>query len=84
MTFYEQVVLMMQLKTYQTSSMFLSKEMTFKISIQDGNKLHYLQVKYLRKYPGRFVQDEDGRVCSASDSVAKKLFDIEQCQALKD
>ena len=49
MTFYEQVVLMMQLKTYQTSSMFLYKEMTFKISIQDGNKLHYLQVKFPKK-----------------------------------
>ena len=70
---------MMQFKTYQTSSMFLYTEMTFKISIQDGNKLRYLQVKY----PGRFVQDEDGRVCSASDSITKKLIAIEQCQAIE-
>ena len=35
----------------------------------------------LRKCPGRFVQDEDGTVCSASDSISKKLIEIEQCQS---
>ena len=46
MTMFEQPVLTMQQKIYQIFSMFLYKEMTFKISIQDGIKLQYLQVKY--------------------------------------
>ena len=64
-TIFEQLALMMQLLTYWILSMFPYKEMTFKISIQDGIKLSYLQVTY----PREFVQVEDTRVCSASDCI---------------
>ena len=63
--------LMTQLLTYQIYSMFPYKEMTFRISIQDETKLCYLQVKNTEsECPAEFVQDENTRVCSASDCVS--------------
>ena len=67
---FEQLSLMMQLLPYQIFSMFPYKEMTFRISIQTGIKLHYnLHVKYQKKCPGEFVQIEDTRFGSASDCI---------------
>ena len=52
---------------FQIYSLSLYEEMTVKILIQGGTKLHLLQVKYPGKCPGEFVQDANTRVCSASD-----------------
>ena len=48
-TIFEQLELMMQLKTHQTFERFPCTEMTFKISKQDGIQLHYQQVKHPKK-----------------------------------
>ena len=48
----ELLALMKQLLINQIYSMFLYKEDAFRISIQDGIKLFYLQVKYPKKCPG--------------------------------
>ena len=75
---------MKQLLIYQIFSMSLHSEMTFGISIQDGTKLYNLQMKYPKKHPGRFVQNDNTRFCSAPDlywlHMNKKLMKTEQCQ----
>ena len=49
----QQLALMKQRLIYQTYSMCLYREMTLRISIQDGTKLYYLQVTYRRKMSWR-------------------------------
>ena len=46
----------------QIYSMYACRKMTFRISIQDGTKLHPQQVKYLRKRSGRVYTSKHHRI----------------------
>ena len=87
-TIFELLALMTQLLTYQIFSMFLCKEVTFRISRQDGTKVYYKQVRYQKKMSWRVCRswryETLFKIRLYQLRMNKKLIETEQCHAFKD